>query len=161
MSDPVRDAFGGAFGGLDDRCPVCGEVVGEHTIRQSLACAGRRSSETPYHEVTSVDPLQAAMEELRSRMGLEPDVITADFIQAKALVLMSEGPVQVNTPALLHEFQLGLPTGPVTVARVLFNSLNADGMRAYGRLLRDTANGAANAAERAAAGQVPKVRWRP
>ncbi len=60
------------------------------------------------------------------------------------------GALQVTVPGLLHEFQIGVPgQPPSTVARVAFIG-NLAAMRGYGRLVRDSANGAANAAERAA-----------
>lgn len=52
---------------------------------------------------------------------------------------------------MLHEFQIGRGgAAPIGVAKVLYAGGSTDVMRAYGRLIRDTSNGAANAAERAA-----------
>jgi hypothetical protein len=93
----------------------------------------------------------AAAAAVRERFQLDDDFIIADHIVAKAMVLSgSSGLVRVNLPALLHEFQVGVSgQPPSTVAKVVYLGDPAT-MRKYGRLLRDTANGAANAGERAA-----------
>lgn len=153
-----------ALGGLDDPCAACGRDVGDHTMREWAACMGDHW-ENPYHDLAGAQRAAKVTSELRERFNLPADAVLADTIQAKALVIRSDpaaqkinlpgmtlsrgtSPVNVAVPALLHEFQMGLPGGPAGVVKVLYSS-TPEVMRKYGRLIRDTANGAANAAERA------------
>lgn len=144
----------GILDGLDDRCTVCGEVVGEHTLRQFNVCTGEKAWELPA-DVVPDDIAKLANERLREQFRLEGDWLVADTVSVKALVL-SGGAVglRVNVPAVLHEFQMGVAGRPPgTVAKVLFIGGTEDVMRSYGRLVRDSANQACNAAKRAAGGE--------
>lgn len=136
--------------GLDERCPACDRVCGDHALREWVACMGNPTTDLPYAELPD-DIAAAATENLRRTFGLDEDVIVADHVVAKALVFTAgAGPVRVDYPAVLHEFQVGvLGHPPAPIAKLLFAG-NHDGIRAYGRLIRDTANGAVNAARRAA-----------
>lgn len=82
---------------------------------------------------------------------LDSHLIIADNVVVKALTLDgASGAVEVRLPALLHEFAIGVAGAPPEmIAKVLFIG-SPEIMRKYGRLARDSANGAANAAERAA-----------
>lgn len=160
MSDEAEQGLVGAFGGMDATCPACGEEVGGHTLRKFTECAGERGLgvDRPYHEVKPQDAVSAVMNGMRERFKIGGDVLIADHVQASALVVAGEaGPLTIRSPAVLHEFQIGLPTGPAAVVKIMFAAGTVQVMRSYGRLLRDTSNGAANAAERAQA----DPRWRP
>lgn len=128
-------------GGMDDVCPACGRVVGDHTMREFEACTVSRRFEIEYGP---------ASKQLNERFGIDADVIVVDHLIAKAVVLSgSAGPLGITVAGLLLEFATSESGTVETVAKVLFLGDPAQ-QRAAGRLLRDTANGAANAAERAA-----------
>lgn len=129
-------------GGMEDICSACGREVGEHTMREFSACTDSRR-----HVIEYGDASQA----LRDRFNLPDDVLPADHVVAKATVLSGDaGPLKIAAPGLLLEFASS-GTGRVEpVVKVLFFG-DSQTMRAMGRLLRDTANGAANAADRMAA----------
>lgn len=138
-------------GGYESPCPACGRTSGDHTLREWGACLGTPTTDLPF-EATPDDLAGAAAERLRRIFGIEGDVIVADHVVVRALTLGgSNGPLSVYLPALLHEFQVGIPgQPPATVAQVLFTG-DVRSIRGYGRLVRDSANGAVNAAERRAA----------
>lgn len=140
-AEPVRD-------GLDAPCPVCGQVSGDHTLREWTTCLGRTTTDLAFEEIPS-DTAAAAAEHLRRSFGIDGDVVIADHVVVKALTLDGcTGPVRVRLPALLHEFAVGIGgRPPVTVAKVLYVG-GEDAIRAYGRLVRDSSNGAVNAAGR-------------
>lgn len=139
-----------AVHGLDDDCPVCGRVSGDHTLREWAVCLEQRTTDVPFEAMPDDAVGAAATEAVRKQLG-DDDLVLVDGVVVKALALGAEtGPVAVRVPALLHEFQVNVSGGPpATVAKVLFTAGDPDGMRGYGRLVRDTANGAANAVERA------------
>jgi hypothetical protein len=129
----------GPIDGLDDTCGVCTRVVGDHTMRQWAVCIGTVSTNLPY---------EAAQENLRQSFGLDSDMIVADHVVVHAAVLGGESPggIAIRLPALYHEFQVGRPGGPpVTVAKVVYIGSD-EGIRGYGRLIDDSAVGAADAA---------------
>jgi len=136
--------------GLDQPCPACGRTSGDHTVREWAACLGRQTLVLPYEEVPR-DLAAAAAENLRRSFGIDGDVIVADHVVVRAVTLDgATGPVRLRLPALLHEFQVGIAgQAPTVVAKVLFAG-NGQTVRGYGRLVRDSANGAVNAAERGA-----------
>lgn len=137
-----------AINGLDDACPACNEVCGDHTLRQWSACMGTLAHTTPY-QPQEPDVAALADRTMRERFGLEEDWLVADNVILRAATLDAEsGVLGVRVPALIHEFSSSNPdpSQPRTVAKVVFIG-SLDSMRGYGRLARDSANGAANAAE--------------
>lgn len=148
------------FGGMDQPCPRCERVVGDHTLREFRACQVARGEveDRPYRELRPEDRVAAVIDGVRQSFGIGGDVLVADHVTCKALVLVGEaGAVTVRSPAVQMEFRVGLPTGPAVVTKVLYLTPTSEDARRFGKLVRDTSNGAANAAERAR--QDPA--WRP
>jgi hypothetical protein len=136
---------------LEEPCPTCGRTSGDHTLREWSVCIGETTTDVPFATMDPDDAVtEAAGEAIRRSFNLPDDYVIADHVVAKALTLDgATGPVKIRLPALLHEFQVGRAGAPpVGVAKVLYAGGSVDVMRQYGRLIRDTANGAANAAER-------------
>ncbi len=140
-----------ALRGLDEPCATCERPAGDHTLREWNACMGTLTTDLPY-EATPPDMARSAAAAVRAQFNLDEDLVIADHVVVKAVTLAGDGrghSIGVRLPALLHEFQIGLPgQPPTTLARVLFVG-GADSVRGYGRLVRDSANGAVNAAGRA------------
>jgi predicted O-methyltransferase YrrM len=137
----------GIFRGFDDECTECGRLAGDHTLREWAKCTGDKSFDLPMADIPE-DATEQANRMLRERFLLDDDVIVVDNVVTYATVLRgSSGPVGVKAPAVMHDFQSSASGRVKTVARVLFLA-DAAGIRAYGKLVRDAANGAANAAER-------------
>jgi hypothetical protein len=136
----------GVVDGLDGPCSVCGRVSGDHTLLEWSDCMGETLVDLPYEPIP--DDIGASM---RQRLGLPADVSVADHVVAKAMMLGGgTGGVSVRVPALLHEYAIGQPNmAPAGVAKILYLA-SPEGMRAYGRLIRDSANAAANQSERKA-----------
>jgi hypothetical protein len=134
--------------GLDEPCPVCDRPAGDHTLREWQSCLGEQTTDLPYEEIPQ-DAAAIASENMRQRFGLESDIVVADHVVVKSLTIDgSSGSLRLVFPAVLHEFQVGVPgRPPATAAKVLFAG-DAQAVRGYGRLIRDSANGAVNAAER-------------
>lgn len=135
---------------LNEPCPACGHVSGDHTLRQWSACIGEVTTDLPFEE-TPPDIADAAAAAVRKQFQLDEDLVVADHVVVKAVTLDgASGPLRVRLPGVLHEFQIGLAgQPPSTVAKVAYLG-DVAAMRGYGRLVRDSANGAANAAERGA-----------
>lgn len=133
--------------GLDKVCGVCDRVSGDHTLREWAACLGSVTLDLPYEDV----PADSVAARMRDTFGIAPDVVVADHVNVRALVLTgSAGAVGIALPALEHTFQIGKPgQAPADVAKVLFLG-SEESVRGYGRLIRDSANGAVNAARRTA-----------
>lgn len=132
--------------GLDDACPVCQRPAGDHTLRQWAECL-HDSTTLPFETIPD-DSVAAANAALRQRFGLDEDTVVADNVIVRAATVdFSTGIVDGKLPALVHEFQVSGTGGPpATVAKIVFMG-PPDGMRGYGRLVRDSANAAANRAE--------------
>lgn len=135
--------------GLDQACPVCGRRSGDHTLDEWAKCLGEPTTNLPFERIDD-DAAKLAADRLREQFELDEDLIIADNVVVKAVTLSGmSGVVGVMVPGLVHEFGIGLPDKPAAdVARVLYAG-GPESLRAYGRLVRDSANGAANAAERA------------
>jgi hypothetical protein len=135
------------FSGLEKACPRCQRLVGDHTLREWHDCADVERLEQPYED--QPEALQV-MRQVRESFGLDDDVIVADHVIARAVVFAgSAGPVQSVHPGVLCEFQVGvMGQEPATVAKVLFVG-DERAIGGFGRLMRDAANGAVNAAESA------------
>lgn len=139
---PLRD--------LDQPCAACQRPRGDHTLREFSTCLGARTFDLPYEDLEQDATAAAAGEALRKSFSIPGDVIVADHVVVRALTLDGgSGGLRVRLPGLMHEFQIGVQgKPPVLQAKVLFAG-GLDSIRGYGRLVRDSANGAANAAERA------------
>jgi hypothetical protein len=137
--------------GLDARCPACDRVSGDHTLREWAVCLGTTTTDLPYEPTpadTAADANDAMTAQLREQLGVPDGWLIADNIIVKALVLdAGSGPVGVKIPLVLHEFSVAGPAGLTDVATIAFIGPPAV-VRKYGRLVKDSANGAANAAER-------------
>lgn len=132
--------------GLDDDCPVCGRRSGDHTLDEWAACLGTGTMDLPFEEIPD-DAIKLANDELQKRFGLPDDHWVADNLIVKALTLdASAGPIKTTIPALLFDYQSSASGFPLTVSKVLFLG-DAETMRKCGRLVRDTANAAANRVE--------------
>lgn len=137
--------------GLESPCPVCGRTSGDHTLREWSACFGEPTTDLPF-EITPPDAAKLAAERVRESFDLDSDLIIADNVLVTAATLggAAHGGIRVRIGALIHDFQIGVSGAPPqTVAKVMFLG-DPLTMRKYGRLARDSANGAANAVERAA-----------
>lgn len=136
--------------GLDGPCGTCSRPAGDHTLREWATCIGEVTTDLPY-EPTAPDAAELAAANIREQFQLDEDLLVADHVVARAITLDgATGSVRLTFPGVLHEFQMGIAgSPPATVVKVLYLG-DVAAMRGYGRLLRDTANGAANAAERAA-----------
>jgi len=109
---------------------------------------GTPTTDLPFERIPD-DAAALASEAIRKQFALDDDLILADSCVIRAaLIDGASGVVKVKVPTLIHDFQIGIPgRPPSTVARVLYMG-DVAAMRSYGRLVRDSANGAANAAER-------------
>jgi hypothetical protein len=118
-------------------------------MREWSHCMGAVTLDLPTQPVPD-DIAGAASAALRRQFDLDEDLLIADHVIVKSATLAgSSGPLDVRLPVLLQEFQLGHPgRPPIEIAKVLFLG-NVETMRGYGRLVRDSANGAINALERA------------
>lgn len=134
----------GSIRGLDEPCGLddCGKVVGDHTMREWAEHVDRLDHDLPYEEIPG-GPIH-----LSDTDGSPLPV--ADNVTARASVMTAKsGPLDVFVPVLILEFAIGHPVnGPQPVGRIGVLG-PPDVMRRIGKLLRDSANGAANAAERA------------
>ena len=137
--------------GLETPCPVCGRISGDHTLREWSKCFGKTTLDLPFEPIAP-DLAQLAAERVRDMFDLDADLIIADNVNVTAATLSGRaGGVGVSIGLLIHEFQIGVSGHPPQqVAKVAFLA-DPVTMRKYGRLARDSANGAANAAEKRAA----------
>jgi hypothetical protein len=121
---------------LDMPCRVCGDPIGDHPMRLWLEHT-RGGTELPYETIPK--------EGLSAAFGLDCPI--ADHVDVRSMVALHD---RLGPLALLEmTWQIGDPiSGPTPVTKLAFLG-EPDGLRSLGRLLRDSANGAANAAEKA------------
>ena len=135
MSGPLQD--------LDAACPTCSDRVGGHTLDRFNECFSTPSLDLAYEEVPGGPiPLLVA--------GTETH--WADHLHARAAVVGggAGSQLRVAMPAVIFTFEIGNPSGlPRPVTEVAFVG-PPETVRTLGKVLRDTCNGAANAAERTA-----------
>ncbi len=135
-----------AVEGLDSRCPACDRISGDHTLREWAECMGE-SSELPFEPIAE-DSAEAANAALRKRFNLDESQVVADNVVIRAATLdFSAGEVGGKMPALICDFQTSFNGMLLPAANVVFIA-PPEGMRGYGRLVRDSANAAANRAEK-------------
>lgn len=131
--------------GLDENCGACGRRRGSHTLDELVTCMGEVTTDVEYED-TPADSVAAG---LRERFGLDPDLIVANHVQVRALTLQCEAMgAAFRLPLVEHTFQIGIAgRPPAPVAKVAYLG-DVAAVRKYGQLIRDSANGAARAAER-------------
>lgn len=131
------------FSVLNDPCGSCRRRVGEHTMDEYDACLRVVTTDLPYEEVPG-GPIP---------LYVDGNPFTwADHLTARSVVLSGEGRGlgRVVLPGVVFTFTFGNAKGlPIPVTEVAYVG-SPEGLRKLGRVLRDTCNGAANAAERAA-----------
>lgn len=120
---------------LDAACPTCSEPYGDHTLRKLNECLDTPTTDLPFEPVPD-DAAALASENLRQKLGLDPNVIVADDVIVKSMKL-GFGPVTIG--GVLHEFGMNLPGRVEPVATVLFVG-GKKIMHGYGKLQRDSAN---------------------
>jgi hypothetical protein len=122
---------------LDAACH-CGRISGDHSLREWAACLGATAMDLPYEEVPG-GPVDVPLEATGR-------VMADNVVARSAVVEQASGPVKVRIPVLVLTFGVNFPGEPPrTVAEVALIAGDGDGMRRFGKLFRDTANGAANA----------------
>lgn len=137
---------GGPITNLDAPCMVCEKPAGDHTLREWSTCMGTITTDLPYADI----PEDARR--IADGLGLPDGTLVVDNFVAKSFVGRMDlpgGQQHVYLAGVLHEFSRSPNTGD-PLARIAFIG-DAGVLRQYGRLVRDTANGAARAAERAVA----------
>jgi hypothetical protein len=136
MSGPFRD--------LDAACSTCGRRVGNHTMDEFNACSSATAMDLPYEDVPG-GPIPLTINGAH--------LAWADHLHARAAVVAGESlgaNLRLRLPTVIFTFEVGNPRGPAhPVTEVAFVG-NPEGLRKLGRVIRDTCNGAANAAERSA-----------
>lgn len=134
----------GPLRGLDDSCTKCGRRVGDHTMDQYNSCSGKPALHLPYERVPD-GPIHLTID------GAE--TAWADHVHCRSAVVQGESlgaNLRVKLPTVIFTFEIGNPHGPpLPVAEVAFVS-PPDVIRTLGKVIRDSCNGAANAAERSA-----------
>lgn len=141
----MRRVVGSPLRGLDDKCSVCGRRVGDHTMDEYGACFADPSAlDLPYEDVPA-GPIPLTIN------GAE--VAWADHLHCRAAVVKGESHgfgLWTVLPTVIFTFEIGNTKGlPRPVTEVAFVG-SPEGLRKLGKVLRDTCNGAANAAERTA-----------
>lgn len=121
---------------LSEPYGTCGEPVGGHTVAEWYACMGK-----PVHDLPFADagpPVQV------DGGRLTP----ADHVDASAAIITDpDGLIPQPIPALVLRFGLGKPGHPPEPVAEIALLAEPDTMRKVGKLLRDTANAAANKTE--------------
>lgn len=130
---------------LEELCAIDGRKIGDHTMREWAAhLDADPHTDLPFEEIPD-GPV----------MFNTPDggVPLADSIVARAGMLDGNtGQAVVQIPLIVLDFQLGRPGAAPSTFYTVGLVAPPDTMRKIGKLLRDTAYGAASAAEKAARG---------
>jgi hypothetical protein len=126
---------------LDALCPHDGRPIGDHTLREWNDHMGVPTLDLDYEENPDSEIVDVQVE-----------MVVADHVVARAGVQrLGGGGMTAVVPLLVLDFGQGRIGGP-PVHQVTVGLLSTpEVMRKIGKILRDTANGAANAAERATA----------
>lgn len=121
-------------------CPVDGRPVGEHTLHEWWDEAHRAAhTDLPYEEVPD-GPVEMTVDALMAdQISVRSGIQTYELTSGASLVV----------PILVFDFSIGRLNGPPELQTSVAYLATPEVMRKTGVILRDTANGAANAAERA------------
>lgn len=125
--------------GRDEPCPACSRRLGDHTVDEWDDCLGVPSVDLGFEPTTEPTAVKWTLG--------DRDVVVCDHVIARALVATDPGS-KIIVPLLHLEFLIGKPGAPPAPLGEVAIVGETDGLRKIGKLLRDTANGAANAAER-------------
>jgi hypothetical protein len=112
--------------------------MGDHTLREYRVC------DRPYMPAEEDPSLK-----VREQFGFDADQAIADHVDVKAGHIATQ---VGNFPVLMFDFGISISGVVQKAARVVYTAGDAQSMRQFGRLMRDSANGAANRAERADGG---------
>ena len=124
---------------LDAICPEDGRAIGDHTLREWNAHMDLAHTDLPYEE--NPEPVAIPDQEL----------VVADTVTARAAVQTYDmGRTKALVPVLILDFSLGQMGAPRSHQVSVGFISTPEMMRKVGKILRDSAHGAANAAERAA-----------
>lgn len=125
--------------GRDETCPTCQRRRGDHTLDELNACLGTVALDLEHEDIPD-GPLKWSLD--------GRDVVIADHVVARSLVSYGVGDVgKVSIPVLHLTFAVGVPGAPPNEVAEIGLIGSPEGIRRIGKLLRDTANSAANAAE--------------
>ncbi|MCU1488248.1 MAG: hypothetical protein JWN67_4994 [Actinomycetia bacterium] len=130
--------------GLDEPCPTCTRPLGDHTMRQWSACTTELGHHDPHHEVSEPEG-QALLLAFQGRQIPMADHVS---VVSAASEVRPLGMKPLYMPTIIFEFasSAGNPLVPESVTRVAYLG-TAEGVRAMGRLVRDSSNAAASKAE--------------
>lgn len=130
---------------LDEPCAFDGRPIGDHTMREWAAHLDAEPHTDLAFEEIPDGPIMMNVTD-----GDEPLAVADTLIARAAVFDATSGTMKIKVPLLLVDLQIGQPgDAPRTFYKFGFVS-TPDVMRKIGKLLRDTAYGAANAAEKAA-----------
>ena len=136
MTGPLRD--------LDDVCRTCSRRVGDHTLDEYNACSGKPALDLPYEEVPG-GPIPLSVN--------GNPIAWADHLHCRSAVIGGQSlgaNLKMLLPTVIFTFEIGNPKGlPWPITEVAFIG-SPETLRKLGKVIRDTCNGAANAAERTA-----------
>lgn len=125
---------------LESGCPVCARPIGVHLVAEWLGPCAPQGHHLPYEEV----PGPPIMLDLGGR-----ELHVVDQVAARAAAVMdADGRVTLRLATLLLSFGQGQSDGSVREVAEVAVVASPAAMRKIGVVLRDTANGAANAAAR-------------
>lgn len=117
-------------------CPKCGRPIADHLVSEWVACSGG-VDHLDYEDVPD-GPIPFRLE--------GRDIAVADNLTVRAL--LSEPVPGTVIPVLLLTFEVSMIDGRHHVSEVALVAGDVDGMRKFGKLLRDGAFGAANGVEK-------------
>lgn len=124
---------------LDAECVTCHRRRGSHTLDELDVCLRAFGLDLPHEEIPD-GPLRWTMD--------GRDVVVADHVLARSLVSFGETSLgRIRTPVLHLTFAVGQQGAPPATVDEVAVVGSPEGLRKIGKLLRDTAFSAANAAE--------------
>lgn len=131
---------------MEQPCYVCTRPTGDHTLREWATCAQQPHTHAPYQDAPQDNVAAFGGERLQEALATGAGPMVADGVVVKAIA--------IDTPigrigAVVHDFTRGVPTPghpDEPVCSVMYLGGDAEGLRRYGTLVRDCANGAAKAA---------------
>lgn len=126
-----------------DAMSIVLEVAG--IVREWGESLGAPELDLPYEE-TDENTAELINQRMRERFGGGEELSFADHVLARGVTL-DVPEAGIKLAGVILEFQVGIDgQAPAPVSTVCYNG-DSETMRKFGKLVRDTANGAARAAE--------------